>query len=135
MTNHVIYLILLIIPLNLHAAMIGYADVVLDYHDSGAGPVSGPYGGTHPGSFPVPVSTDVVLEDDPGASVDFLSLPTGSYVTVGFTDETVIDGICPSTFRAPAYDSWLSRNWLCQKEASLKSQMTDKNSPASCGVV
>jgi len=80
------------IPINATATMIGYADVVLDYYDSGAGPLSGPYGGTFPGSFPVSVTTDVVLGDDP-ATADFLSLPTGSYVTVGFTDETVIDGV------------------------------------------
>ncbi len=79
------------------AALIGYADVVLDYYDSGAGPLAGPYGGTYPTGpgFPIPVSTDVVLEDEPGLTgyPDFLSLPTGSYVTVGFTDETVIDGV------------------------------------------
>lgn len=79
------------------AALIGYADVVLDYYDSGAGPMAGPYGGTYPTGpgFPIPVSTDVVLEDEPGLTgyPDFLSLPTGSYVTVGFTDETVIDGV------------------------------------------
>ena len=77
----------------------GFADVVLDYFDSGAGPMVGPYGGTWngtTGTFPVSVSTDVVLGDDPGypgALADFLSLPTGSFVTVGFIDETVIDGV------------------------------------------
>ncbi len=85
-------LLTLLMPINASATMIGYADVVLDFYDSGAGPISGPYGGTFPGSFPVSVSTDVVLDDD-GSTVDFLSLATGSYVTVGFTDETVIDGI------------------------------------------
>ncbi|WP_310498730.1 PEPxxWA-CTERM sorting domain-containing protein [Sandarakinorhabdus sp.] len=73
-------------------AVVGYADSVLAYFNSGAGPFPGPYGGTFPGSFPVPVSTSVVLGPD-GAVSDFLSLPTGSFVTVGFTDETVIDGI------------------------------------------
>ena len=84
------------------AAMIGYADVVLDYYDSGAGPLAGPYGGTYPTGpgFPIPVSTDVVLGDEPGLTgyPDFLSLPTGSYVTVGFTDETVIDGVGDDIF-------------------------------------
>ena len=73
-------------------ALVGYADVVLDYFDSGAGPFAGPYGGTFPGAFPVPVSTSVVLGVD-GPVADFLSLPTGSYVTVGFTDEMVFDGV------------------------------------------
>jgi hypothetical protein len=72
-------------------AIVGFADVVLDYFDSGAGPIAGPYGGTFPGTFPVPVSTSVVLGND-GSVADFLSLPRGSYVTVGFTDEFVIDG-------------------------------------------
>jgi hypothetical protein len=72
-------------------AKYGYADSVLAFYDSGAGPIAGPYGGTYPGSFPVAVSTNVVLGDDSGSSVDFLSLPTGSYVIVGFTDETVYD--------------------------------------------
>jgi hypothetical protein len=74
-------------------ATVGYADVVLDYYNSGAGPFPGPYGGTFgPGisNFPVPVSTSVVLGAD-GPNPDFLSLPTGSYVTVGFLDETVFD--------------------------------------------
>lgn len=90
---------LLLVPYRFAAAStIGYADTVIDFFDSGAGPLAGPYGGTWDGTsgtFPIPVSTDVVLGDDPGypgALADFLSLPTGSYVTVGFVDETVIDG-------------------------------------------
>ncbi len=76
----------------------GYADVVLDFYDSGAGPMPGPYGGTwngYTGNFPIPVSLDVVLGNDPGYPgnfADFLSLPTGSYIVVGFVDETIIDG-------------------------------------------
>ena len=74
-------------------AVVGFADTVIQYSDSGAGPMAGPYGGTLLGGFPVPVSTSVVLgpEADP-ANPDFLSLPTGSFVTVGFTDEIVLDG-------------------------------------------
>jgi len=73
-------------------AVVGYADIVLDYFNSGAGSFAGPYGGTFPGAFPVPISTSAVLGPD-GAVVDFLSLPTGSYVTVGFLDEIVSDGV------------------------------------------
>lgn len=84
------------LPLTSHA-VVGYADVVLEFFDSGAGPMSGPYGGTYPDGpgFPMPVSTSVVLGPDPGPTgfTDFLSLPFGSYVTVGFTDESIIDGI------------------------------------------
>lgn len=71
-------------------AAVGFADVVMEFVDSGAGPFPGPYGGTFPGSFPVPVSTSVVLGDD-GPIADFLSLPRGTYITVGFTDEAVFD--------------------------------------------
>jgi len=42
--------------------------------------------------FAVDVSLSVVLGSDEGGRVDCLWLPRGSYVTVGFTDETVIDG-------------------------------------------
>ncbi|MFZ5828641.1 MAG: hypothetical protein ACOY3P_01065 [Planctomycetota bacterium] len=84
-------------------AAIGFADVVLDFYDSGRGPLPGPYGGTYPGGpgFPMPVSLDVVLGSDPGPTgyQDFLSLPLDSYVTVGFTDETAIDG--------PGYDVFI----------------------------
>jgi hypothetical protein len=88
---------ILTLALTTHAqAIVGYADVVLQYSDSGAGSMPGPYGGTYPTGpgFPIPVSTNVVLGADPGPTgfPDFLSLPTGSFVTVGFTDETVIDG-------------------------------------------
>jgi hypothetical protein len=74
---------------------LGYADVVLDYFDSGAGPIPGPYGrvadasgDTGPGA---PVSLDVVLGPEPSGGLDYLSLPTGSFVTVGFTDEVISD--------------------------------------------
>lgn len=77
------------------AATIGFADVVVDYFDSNAGPFPGPYGGLGGigGAFPVAVSTSVVIGTDVVGSESFLSLPRGSYVTVGFTDETVIDGV------------------------------------------
>ena len=63
-----------------------YANRVLDFFDSGAGPIPGPYGGSSPSpnNFPVPVSTDVVLGPEPPGVQTFLSLPTGSSVTVGF---------------------------------------------------
>jgi len=76
-----------------NASTIGFADIVLEYFDSGAGTIAGPYGGEFPGGigFPVPVSPDVVLGAE-GVIPDFLSLPTGSFVTVGFLDEIVFDG-------------------------------------------
>jgi hypothetical protein len=100
----------------------GYADVVLDYFDSGVGDMPGPYGGTwngSTGSYPQSVSTSVVLGDDPGypgAFADFLSLPKGTFVTVGFTDETVIDGLGDDIFltevgaNGEMADVWVSAN-------------------------
>lgn len=79
-------------------ALVGYADVVLNFFDSGAGPMAGPYGGTLLGAYPVPVSTSVVLGTDSVSDPDFLSLPTGSFVTVGFTDEIVLDGVGDDLF-------------------------------------
>ncbi|MGB2926690.1 MAG: PTPA-CTERM sorting domain-containing protein [Limnothrix sp.] len=83
------------------ALSFGYADVVLDYFNSGAGPIDdSPYGGEYPGGigFPVPVSTDVVLGDDPNPNVSFLSLPVDSYIVVGFLDELVFDGVGDDIF-------------------------------------
>ena len=59
-----------------------------------------------------------MLGDDPGPTgfTDFLSLPTGSFVTVGFTDETVIDGkgndifITESAGRGEKADVFVSSN-------------------------
>ena len=75
--------------------VLGFADVVLNYSDSGAGPFAGPYGGLGgiSGAFPVAVPLSVVLGSDVAGSESFLSLPTGSSITVGFIDETVIDGV------------------------------------------
>ncbi|MEM6251324.1 MAG: DUF4114 domain-containing protein [Cyanobacteria bacterium P01_D01_bin.156] len=73
----------------------GYADTVLDYFDSGLGILPGPHGGTSTDFRSVrdivPVSVDVVLGNDLD-SVDFLVLPKDSSITVGFTDEVIIDG-------------------------------------------
>lgn len=79
---------------------LGFADVVFEFFNSGAGPIDdAPYGGTYNPStlasnFPVEVDLSVVLGDEPFSddTVDFLSLPTGSFVTVGFQDEVIIDG-------------------------------------------
>lgn len=113
-------------------AVQGYADVVLDYFNSGAGvyydgtPIPAPYGGTLPTAgtacpvqFPIPVSLDVVLGGDPGPTgcIDVLSLPTGSYITVGFLDEIVMDRPGPDIFiNVPAgpeekAEVWVSSNY------------------------
>lgn len=89
----------------------GYADVILEYFAAGnaPSPLVEPYGstgGTPPaspfndnGRYTVePVDPSVVLGAPPpspiigsNSEVDWLSISQGSYVTVGFTDETVID--------------------------------------------
>ncbi len=69
----------------------GYADSVVAFFDSGTGPLPGPYGGS-PTGYPVPVQASVVL-GKPGADglLDFVTLPTGSSITLGFTEETIND--------------------------------------------
>ncbi|MEA5576227.1 putative Ig domain-containing protein [Anabaena sp. UHCC 0451] len=66
----------------------GFADVILDYFNSGAGPIDEPYGIDNNGDILALVDTNIILGSD---SLGALSLPTGSYVTVGFTDEIIID--------------------------------------------
>jgi len=61
---------------------IGYADVVIDAYYSGANPIHSDFYGNVDHQSPL-----VVL----GNNNDYLSLPTGSYVIVGFTNNTVID--------------------------------------------
>jgi Ca2+-binding RTX toxin-like protein len=79
-----------------------FADVVLDYFDSGTGPLKGPYGFydpngdgfSDPGEPPVPSPTTVsaALHDEVDPAVNALSLPTGSYVTLGFQQGYAING-------------------------------------------
>lgn len=70
-------------------AAIIIADTVIDFFDSGAGPMPGPYGGTFPGDFPVPVPLSFATDGD---ATTFVSLPRGSYITVGFSTGFVFDG-------------------------------------------
>jgi hypothetical protein len=65
------------------------ADVVLDFFDSGAGPLPGPYGGTFPGNFPVAVPLSYATDGDP---TTFVSLPEGSFIVLGFSGGFVFDG-------------------------------------------
>jgi len=65
------------------------ADTVIEYFDSGAGPMPGPYGGTFPGAFPVPVPLSHATDGD---STTFVSLPQNSFLTLGFSGGFVFDG-------------------------------------------
>jgi RHS repeat-associated protein len=66
----------------------GFADVILDYFNSGAGTFDEPYGVDNNGNGPVLVNLNVILGND---NLGALSLPTGSFVTVGFIDEFIVD--------------------------------------------
>lgn len=90
----------------------GYADIILEFVSGGnaPSPLIEPYGST--GGLPSgslfngngrytvePVNPEVILGAPPPSpiigrnpEVDWLALPLGSYVTVGFTDEVIIDG-------------------------------------------
>jgi hypothetical protein len=70
-------------------AAIIIADTVIDYFDSGAGPMAGPYGGTFPGAFPVPVPLSHATD---GNAATFVSLPLNSSITLGFSGGFVFDG-------------------------------------------
>ncbi len=92
-----------------HANTIGFADVVVEYFDSGNGSLSCPEG--QGGVFPPPASSatcvplSVVLGDDPGSTSDYLSLSTGSFITVGFTDDVILDGVGNDIFISEVGDA------------------------------
>lgn len=80
----------------------GFADVVVEYFDSGAGSLTCAPGTAHGGTFPPALSAPAcvpltaVLGNDSGyptTPADFISLPTGSFITLGFLDEVIVDGI------------------------------------------
>ncbi|WP_207714108.1 PEP-CTERM sorting domain-containing protein [Scytonema sp. UIC 10036] len=98
-------------PTSARAATLGFADVVLEYFAAGnsPSPLPEPYGSTgrailepsENGGFTIePVSPDVILGPPPPSpvnsrlnpNVDWLALPQGSFVTVGFTNERIVDG-------------------------------------------
>lgn len=66
------------------------ADTVLDFYDSGVGAMAGPYGGVNPGAYPVSVPLTHATD---GNATTFVSLPTGSYLTLGFSSGFVFDGV------------------------------------------
>ena len=51
--------------------------------------MAGPYGGTFPGAFPVPVPLTHATD---GNSTTFVSLPQNSFLTLGFSGGFVFDG-------------------------------------------
>lgn len=65
------------------------ADVVIDFFDSGNGPIAGPYGGVANGQQNVPVGFENVTDGDADT---FISLPEGTFITLGFSGGSVFDG-------------------------------------------
>lgn len=101
------------------ASTIIYADVVIDYYHSGAaGPASGSflpgfgYGGPpNAGTVPLSYATD---EDDS----TFVSLPTGSYITLGFSQGYIYDApgqadlfVDETGAASETAELWLSTDW------------------------
>ena len=81
-----------IVPFAPASAATIVADTVIDFFNSGANPSfpTGCYGGTFPGgSFPVAVPCSYATDGD---ATTFVSLPTGSYMTLGFSGGFVFDG-------------------------------------------
>ena len=81
------------------ASVVGFADVVVEYFDSGNGSLACQegQGGSFPPSATLPtcVPFSVALGDDPNypaEPADYLSLPMGSFITLGFVDEVIVDG-------------------------------------------
>ena len=73
------------------SAAIIVADTVIDYYNSGVNVAfpTGSYGGTFPGLFPVSVPLTNATDGDAST---FISLPTRSYITLGFSGGFVFDG-------------------------------------------
>lgn len=77
------------------------ADIELDFFDSGEGPIAGPYGGDFLGSgFPIPLTDTLNARD--GNLGTFVSLPTGSFLTVGFSSGFIFDGLGDDIFVSEA---------------------------------
>jgi Ca2+-binding RTX toxin-like protein len=70
----------------------GYPDIIVGFKNSGAAGIKGAIGGDSTTDTSRRVSLGVALGDDEAPSTDYLSLPNGSYVTLGFADEAMIDG-------------------------------------------
>ena len=68
------------------------ADTVIEFFNSGVVPAFPPptaFGGLWPTTFPIVVPTSYAADGDPNT---FVSLPTGSYIVLGFSGGFVFDG-------------------------------------------
>lgn len=80
----------------------GYADVVIDSFNNNESAIEWPYGrDAEDTSVNQPVELSIILgppseiRNGNTQGVEFLSIPRGNYVTVGFVDEIVVDGEGP----------------------------------------
>lgn len=95
---------------NVQATLIGFADTIIEYHYTGTSPLMCQSGEGIGGFFPRPsgvaqfeecLPLSAVLGDDPNYPTDpadYLSLPINSFITLGFTNEYIIDGIGDDIF-------------------------------------
>lgn len=81
------------------SAVVGFADVVVEFFDGGNGTLSCPeaQGGSFPpaASTPTCVPFAAALGDDPdfpNTPADYVSIPQDSFLTLGFVDEVIFDG-------------------------------------------
>lgn len=82
------------------AAGDGFADVILDYFAAGDAAIQEPFGRPVGGSGVTSVNPEIILGQPPNGllvssnrEVDWLAIPKDSYVTVGFTNESIVDGV------------------------------------------
>lgn len=103
----------LLMPIQHATAATIFADTVLDYYDSGTGPMVGPYGGTYPGNvgidYPVPVPLSYATD---GSNNTFVTLPTDSYLTLGFSGGAYV-------FDGPGLDIFVSEIGGNDEEADI----------------
>lgn len=99
-------------PASAAVLTLGFPDVVLEFFDSGAGPIAGPYGNARRNGIGFgPVSPNVILGFDTVTSNGYVSLPTGSFITLGFTDEIITNG--------PGNDIFISEIGRAEEEADI----------------
>ncbi|NTS75684.1 hypothetical protein HR060_02285 [Catenovulum sp. SM1970] len=98
LVNTLLYLVVIFSSSQAHAALLGYADAVVEYHYTGNLNCSAGFGqgGLYPRTpqFEQCLPFSAVLGDDlgyPNTQADYLSLPLGSFITLSFNDEFIID--------------------------------------------
>ena len=98
-----------LLPSLASAQSFGFADVVVEYFDGGNGTIVCPeaQGGVFPppATSPTCVPFSAALGDDPGPVSDYVSIPMGSFLTLGFVNDQIIDGPGDDLFIAEVGDA------------------------------